>query len=189
MRNYRYMILNSIFYESDDDVNEMNRLCLRGRHVVKEFFKVNQKLYQRCFRYEIKLLKSTKFTHGKHVLAIFLVVKIMHADLYSFFLDKLTCWLMILLFYADSRNSRVIEICFFRHQHDAKRRRSYRHIVQLKRYNGWNANYRCDLLARNSWLIKDENGNTEETWAISVPANTCLRFIAGISSSFILLLF
>lgn len=37
--------------------------------------------------------------------------------------------------------------------------------------------------------IKDEDGNTEESWTISVAANTCLRFIAGISSSFILLLF
>lgn len=37
--------------------------------------------------------------------------------------------------------------------------------------------------------IKDEDGNTEESWTISVAANMCLRFIAGISSSFIRLLF
>lgn len=125
---------------------------------VKGFFKVNQKLmYQRMFQIRGKVVErlyKIQNSYGKRMFAIFLVVKIVHADLCPFFLRQinvLTIGLVIFWFYADSWNSRIYRDMFFlRHRHNAKRRRSYRHIVQLKRYNGWNANYRYDLLARNA---------------------------------------
>lgn len=117
-------------------------------------FKVNQKYWyiRGCFKYEVKLLKShTKFTYMISVCSQFFSGED-RACWFMFFWDKLMHYWRASWFSHFMQIREILEICFFRHRYDAKRRRSYRHIVQLKRYNGWNANYRCDLLARkNSW--------------------------------------
>lgn len=60
---------------------------------VKGFFKVNQKLmYQRMFQIRGKVVErlyKIQNSYGKRMFAIFLVVKIVHADLCPFFLRQI----------------------------------------------------------------------------------------------------
>lgn len=76
-------------------------------------------MYQRMFQIRGKVVErlyKIQNSYGKRMFAIFLVVKIVHADLCPFFLRQinvLTIGLVIFWFYADSWNSLSIEICFF----------------------------------------------------------------------------